>query len=361
MHASTLLNSQLNLIDKTKGISKGKHQYELGLWYEQGIHKLSKRPDLAIIWYRKAAKNDHPEAYYKLAMAYAKGTHGLEKRLDFAIRCLEKSAKKGHLAAQRALPEAQYNLANAYEYSKHGLQANLELSVLYYQKAARNGYLDAQSRLPNAEHELAVMFQHGDCGVEKNIERAIDHYKFASKNGISEASYSLGCIYKNKEGLPLEEQDHAIESALYYFKQAARQGDKEALSEIEQIYKEGLAQRPEPPTPVVKPRSVPEGFNRQHRRKPQTVIRKDDGTLDVVGRTTAPIQIAEHQPNAETAALTPGFDHHRQSTSHNDTPDKPHGSKTALDLSESQKENRQENIPSVSRKLPPVPIFRKSS
>ncbi len=273
MPMSELLNRQLALIDNTTGIKKAIGQYKLGLWYEQGMHELSERPDLAIIWYKKAA---------------------------------------------------------------------------------RNGHLEAQAMLPNAHYELAVKYQYGAYGVTQNINRAIYSYQFASRNGISEASYNLGCIYKDSEGLPLEEQGQAIQEALYYFKQAALQGDKDALSKIEEIYTEGLAQRPE----FLKPHSVPEGFNRQNRRKLQTVTRKDDGTLAVVGRTTVPIQIAEPQPNAETAVLTPGFDHHRQSTSHNDTLDKPHGSKTALELSASQKENRQENRPSVPRKIPPVPVFR---
>ena len=47
---SLLLNRQSKLIDSTKGIEKAKYQYELGLWYEQGTHALSKRPDLALTY-----------------------------------------------------------------------------------------------------------------------------------------------------------------------------------------------------------------------------------------------------------------------------------------------------------------------
>lgn len=363
MHTSELLNKQLKLIDKTKGIEKANHQYELGLWYEQGLNGLSERPDLAIIWYKRAAKNGHPEAQHTLASAYANGTHGLETRLDLAVQWFEKAAGKGHPEAQHALPEAHYKLASAYAYGRHGFEENPELSVLYYQKAAKNGHIEAQSRLPNAHYELAGMLQHGKYGVKKNIERSIYYYKLASGNGIPEASYNLGLIYKGGEGVLLEEQGQAIQNALYYFKQAAHQGDKDALSQIEQIYVEGLAQRPEPPKPMVKPNSVPPGFNRQDRRKnPQTVIRKkDDGTLnlELEGRITVP-QVAEHQPNAEASVLTPGFYHYQQSTTSNDTYGKMCGSKTILDLrTEFQKENRQENPPSTRVQLPRIPIFQK--
>ena len=358
MHMSRLLNKQLKLIDKTKGIEKAKYQYELGLWYEQGLNGLSERSDLAIIWYKRAAKNGSVEALYNLAIAYANGTHAIKTRLDLAVRCFETAAEKGHIEAQSALPEAQYNLASAYAYARHGFEDNPELAVLYYQKATKNGSVEAESRLPNAHYELAVVYQHGTYGIEKNIDHAIYYYKLASEKGISEASYNLACIYKDRAGISLEEQGHAIEEALYYFKQASFQGDEDAAIEIEKIYKEGLAKRPEPPKPKAIAPAVPEGFNRKSRREnPQTVIRKDDGTLGVEGRITV-LQIAEHQAHAEPVALTPGFDHDRQSTTSNHTYGKLPGSKTALDLrTESQKENRQENPPYVQRKHPAIPVF----
>ena len=360
MPMSLWLNQQLELIYKTKGIKKAKHQHELGLWYEQGLHKRSERPeldgrpDLAIIWYKKAAKNGCPEAQYKLAIAYEKGGYGLDIRL--AVTWYEKSSEKGHLESKRALPEAQYKLANAYEYGRDGFEKNLRLAVLYYQHAAKNGSIEAQSRLPSAYYELAVIYQHGTYGIEKNIDHAIYYYKLASEKGISQASYHLACIYKDRVGIRLEEQGHAIQEALYYFKKASFQGDQAAASKIEQIYTEGLAQRPEPPKPVVKPSSVPEGFNRQNRRKPHTIIQQKDGTLALMGRVTT-LQVEEHQPSTEMIALTPCFDLQRSTESHFPY-GQMRGSKTSLVLrTYPQNENKQENRPLVRGKLPLIPVF----
>ncbi len=307
MHMSPLLNRQLKLIDSTKGIEKAKYQYELGLWYEQGTHALSKRPDLAIVWYKRAAKNGHRDAMYALATAYANGRHGLEKRLDLALR--------------------------------------------WFETASKNGSIEAQSRLPNAHYELAMAYQHGTCGVEKDLERALYYYKLASGKGLSEASYNLGLIYKK--------QAQHIQDALYYFKIASFQGDIDAAIEIEHIYKENPALRPEPPKPALKPSSLPPGFNRQRRVPSQSISDMHINVHLLLGQTKPPVQIAEPQPFAEAAVLTPGFNHHQQSTRDNGTPDKMHELKMHLDPNTNpQKENKRENPPLTrGKKLPPIPVF----
>lgn len=313
------LDELLDLIN-TSDNNKSEYQYQLGLAYETGEKELKKNLVLAGKWYMKASKNDHPEAQYKLAIAYKNGTHGFQQEPENFKKWLESAAKKGHA-------EAQYELASAYKDGSHGFKKNPELSFSFYQKAAKNGHLEATAKLPSEHYAFAEMCQHGTYGVKKDIKNSIYHYKIASVNGIPEASYNLGFIYKDRENLPLEEEGQAIQRALYYFKQAMYQGNKDASFQIEQIYKEHPAQRPEPSKPVAKPSYLPAGFNRQERPKPQTV----------------------------TSALIPGFERYRTS---NDRQDELYGSETYFDLStESQKENRQANPPSVRRKHPPIPLF----
>lgn len=78
-------------------------QYFMGEHYEYGDSGMSRDPNQALNWYRKAAVQGHAAAQYKIGEFFAKGQGGLNQDPVQARQWFEKAAANGSIAARKRL------------------------------------------------------------------------------------------------------------------------------------------------------------------------------------------------------------------------------------------------------------------
>lgn len=152
-------------------------QYELGMWYFEGINV---KQDLgqAAKWVAKAADQKYPYAQYTLGFLYLQGkgvTQSDEKGLDLL-----------HKAAEQGMPGAQGFLAYIYGQGI-GVEQDQDKFLHWTKLAAQNG--DAASQF-----HLAILCLTGDM-VERNTDQARALLDKAAEQGHLEAMGTLGEYY----------------------------------------------------------------------------------------------------------------------------------------------------------------------
>ncbi len=160
-------------------------------------------------WSEQLAKKNEPEGQYVLGLCYL-GNFGVEKNEEEAIKYLTKAGEAG-------IAYAQYELGRYYENNKQ-IEDNGKKAVYWYQKA------DEQN-LPEATYELAIC-----CRDEKDTTSLIEK---AANQGNAAAQNRLGICYDNGKGV---EQNQ--EKAVYWYKQAAKQGYDWGQKNLAQKYKD---------------------------------------------------------------------------------------------------------------------------
>lgn len=170
-------------------------QYAVGVYYYNGIG-VAKDESKAIIFLAKSALQEHDEALNKLGLCYIHG-RGVSKDHDLA-------AGYFLLAAEKNNPKAQMNLANCYK-NGWGVSENMQLAVFWYHQAFIRGLKESQDK-PGILHQEA-------------------------KQGQVKAQKALGYCYQ--DGLLGLQKSHR--DALYYFQQAASQGDQSAIANIAKL------------------------------------------------------------------------------------------------------------------------------
>lgn len=83
---------------------------------------------------------------------------------------------------------------------------------------------------PKGYYQIGVFYQAG-IGTPVNSLKAVDYMEIAARKGISEAQYDLGFIYE--EGFFKVEANK--EKAIYYYRMAAAQGNKDAISRLKEV------------------------------------------------------------------------------------------------------------------------------
>ncbi len=86
-----------------------------------------------------------------------------------------------------------------------------------------------------ATYEMGYMYENGD-GVPKNMDAALDWFKRGAAKGSRESEQALGARYEGGNG------DHPEDfaAALRYYRMASDQGDPDATYSIARIYEYGL-------------------------------------------------------------------------------------------------------------------------
>lgn len=259
-------------------------QYVVGKLYEEGEgteHNL----EMAIVWYRKAAKQKHQAAQFSLALLlleqpatlkegitlltsaenylpaitslgwlYEEGVK-VEKSPELAERYYLRAANAGHpnamfllsgLYASRpagwkdkdatfwldkalslAYPEAMTRAGFINEFGLHG-EVNLQKAYWLYQQAAEAGEAVAQNN-------LGLLFFRGER-VERNYTLAVELFSRSAKQGFEDGLYHLGMMYENGYGV---EVDQATANFLYF--NAANRGSVSAQMALGLVYKFGKA------------------------------------------------------------------------------------------------------------------------
>ena len=122
-------------------------QYNLGLFYHQGIHGLTKSHEKAFDLITDAANQGYPAAQYKLGLYYHQGTSGLTKSHEKAFDLFT-------AAASQCYPEAQYMLGLYYYTGIGGLTISQEKAFDLITDAAQQHY-------PEAQYMLGMMYVDG--------------------------------------------------------------------------------------------------------------------------------------------------------------------------------------------------------
>ena len=114
--------------------------YRLGVWNLHGIGT-EKDPELAAELFSRGAQLEHPACQYELGMLFLKKDGPIAKDDKAAFFWFNRAASKGSAPAQR-------QLAVCYE-NGTGCDVDLEKALALYREAARNGDVEARQRLNN--------------------------------------------------------------------------------------------------------------------------------------------------------------------------------------------------------------------
>ena len=188
-------------------------QVRMGLCCRYGLGR--ERDDAqAADWFRKAAGQGHAGANYHLALCHIEGT-GVPRDEAQALQRLRKAAELGNAEAASLLEEhrRQGSLTGALHKRFPPLDTR-PVSVLL--EAADQG--DAEA-----------MFRLGECcrrgeGMPQDDEMAADWYHMAALRGHAAAQFRFGTFH------------HWDETALFWYRQAARADQVDALRALGQYY-----------------------------------------------------------------------------------------------------------------------------
>lgn len=130
-------------------------EYNLGVYYDNGIEGLDKDNKEAASWYLKAANQNHPSAQNNLGIMYENGI-GVKQSNSEAFKWYQKAAKQGAASGQ-------FNLADMYE-SGRGVKRDYVQAKSLYEQAAVQGLAGAQNQLGN-------LYRDGK-GVKKDAKKS---------------------------------------------------------------------------------------------------------------------------------------------------------------------------------------------
>lgn len=263
-------------------------QYKLGEFYEGIVEE--GHNEKALMWYEKAAKQQHIEARLALGRIHREGhmvPKDLKKSFDYARELSEEKSsvvvaemkalvKEGSAdalkwfeeQAAKGNPVAQNYMARAYEEGVLVPQ-NLRTAIDLYQQAALKGRRSAENRLSelNQAHLLEALnikptvslsalnikkseakkekpdvgttrlspedvFQQGKREEgEKNYAKAMEHYTKAADQNHPSAQYSMGVFYDHGYHVSWDHQ-----KAIEWYTKAANHNHVEAQLKLGEIY-----------------------------------------------------------------------------------------------------------------------------
>jgi TPR repeat protein len=143
--------------------------------------------ELAFVWLKNAAEQNHAEANYWLGICYRDGI-GSQNNEELAFDCFSISAENGLSAAQNVLAYCYFD--------GKGVQENIELGWYWCEVAANNGFAEAQ-------YKLACRYLDG--GVDKNTYLGFTLLKQAAEQGFDDAEIRLADCYA--KGFAVEKCD----------------------------------------------------------------------------------------------------------------------------------------------------------
>ena len=141
-------------------------QFNLGNYYVEG-RGCEVDPDMAKLWWKKAALQGLVEAQYNLGLRLLN-----ENNYDEAFKWLK-------LAAEQGMAEAQYKVAMSY-LCGWGVEADHILAKMWAEQSASQGY-------PEAQFIMGVL-----CEEDGEMTEADEYYHKAAAQGYQAARKKLG-------------------------------------------------------------------------------------------------------------------------------------------------------------------------
>lgn len=202
-------------------------QFTLARKYDTG-DGISRDSTKAVIWYRKAAKQNHITAQYNLAHILVFESSILNEHKEARYWCIK--------AADTGDQDAEYLLGFMCQRGIGGSK-DLILAICSYTKAAKQGNSSSQLRLGD------IYRTNEDV---KNLKESLYWYMKAAENGNEKAQKILGlnqseCTFSKR----------SIKKLDRWHRQAAKEEVEEEMHEIssdvlEQIYSDGFSVAPAP-------------------------------------------------------------------------------------------------------------------
>ena len=192
-------------------------------YYGRGVERSYEK---AVLWYKKAADQEFPSACYNLGWCYENG-EGVASNRSLAISYYRKAAASGNEDARQRL-------------SKLGLSADgsstTSASTASTSSSSSGSHVDP-STLANAQSGIDVSQyvlgqQYFDDG---NYEQAVYWWRQAAKQGYGKASLKLGDCYHDGVGV-----DRNVTTAAHWYTEAAEQGEREACFKLGTCYETGV-------------------------------------------------------------------------------------------------------------------------
>ena len=140
--------------------------------------------ELAMQWFRKAAKQHNSSAEFYIGLMYSEGI-GLKRDYVTALEWYEKSAAQND-------PKG-YNGIGVLYYRGKGIKRDYTTALGYFQRAAGLGYSEAYAY-------LGVMYENGQ-GVEKDLNTAFQYNCLGAEGGSMLAQYNLSRMYYKGRGV----------------------------------------------------------------------------------------------------------------------------------------------------------------
>jgi hypothetical protein len=204
-------------------------------------------PIKAAKWYQKAAEQGYPDSQFRLAEMYFDG-EGVSQDYSRSFKWCEKSLEQeGHYSKH-----AQFMMGRYYEEGL-GVSKDLLLAQEWYKKAANQGLSIASEKVNNfnkayidhikKEAESGNAIFQGALGAEylignlidKNIETGLFWYTQAANQGNIASQFDLAVIYQ----IGKYEVEKDIKKAVSWYEKAAEQNHIESQYFLSQIYSEG--------------------------------------------------------------------------------------------------------------------------
>ena len=233
----------------------------VGYFYENG-YGTARDFGEAAYWYRRSADQGNRFSQNNLGECYYYG-RGVERNYEKAASWYKK-------AADQEFPSACYNLGWCYE-NGEGVASNRSLAISYYRKAAASGNEDARQRLSklglsadgssttsastastssssSGSHVDPSTLANAQSGIDVsqyvlgqqyfddgNYEQAVYWWRQAAKQGYGKASLKLGDCYHDGVGV-----DRNVTTAAHWYTEAAEQGEREACFKLGTCYETGV-------------------------------------------------------------------------------------------------------------------------
>lgn len=201
-------------------------QYELGKRYLTGKAPLAINHAQAMLWFTRAAEQQHADAQYNTGIFYKDGI-SVPRDSSRAKQWLTKAAAQGHVKAKVALQDIIRDETGAAAGAEKTFKFSESLPVY---RAAVNGDV-------NAQFELGMLFIQGDA-VRKDFTRGVEWLQRAAEQDHIGAQLQLADMYLRG----VELQQDAVEAFQWYLR-AARRGDAQAQYMLGNLYRAGSGVR----------------------------------------------------------------------------------------------------------------------
>lgn len=166
-----------------QGTPEDQFQLAVALMKGEGV---SKDPERAGYWFRKAAEQGNTRAMNALGSLYCEG-NGTPVNYQLAKEWFVKA-----LAQKDPEPRAMYNIGHMEEKGL-GRKSDMKSALAWYEKASAAG-------LSKATQHLGEIYYYGDGGIAKDYLKARTYFKKAAEAGEAESMNHLGVMYESGKG-----------------------------------------------------------------------------------------------------------------------------------------------------------------